>query len=826
MTTELLAPAGNLSALKIAINAGADAVYIGGEKFSARKSAKNFSLQEIEAAIDYAHKFKRKIYLAINTLIFNDEISEIIEYLYEVYKLGIDALIIQDFALYQLVKTALPNFELHASTQMAAMNLPAASFLEEIEFQRVVLARETSLLDMKKIKNESNIECEVFIHGALCISYSGLCYMSSLIGGRSGNRGDCAQPCRQKYSLTDELGNPILKIPLHLLSPKDLSLAELIPTILGLKIDSLKIEGRMKQDEYIYLVTNSYRELINNSSDKCYNDKSQSLMKKLEQLYSRNGFTKGFALENPYNKMMSYMIPKKNGIFLGTVLEDKTSSVKVHLANDIEHGDGIVCYDKQYNLVASGFIDKITTLKDENLSFGKKNTEVYLHLNKRISKNKITQIYLTFDKSLSKEIKELSQLKPIEKKEGIKFYLTAKLNHSIHLVGITETHKVSEVYSDYIVQPADKAETSISDIKDKLNRLGTSPFFLEDCVVDLDKNVFIPASTLNKLRQNLLLNFESSRKSIISKEQYLESVYNYLDSIPPSVNLNLLPSLVVKTSSVKDASLFLKSKIKKIILNLTFHKNTTENIDDIINLFKKCKNHNIELSYTVSPILNNSEIIKLEEQLLKLVKENAISSFYISNIGQIELCKKLSIDKIYGTENLNVTNDLSIDFFVKQGFEGMILSQELSTERLENISMLGNLSTEINIHSQSPAMFLQYNILKSIEKENAMSLDKYSSLQIVNSHDDYYKIVIDQHDKTTLVNQKIIHALESFNKLKKLGIDGFIIDLQYDSLNAEKAKAIIELYTNLLEDKISIQESKEALNKIYNKKIVNSYYLQ
>lgn len=826
MSVELLSPAGSLSALKVAINAGADAVYIGGEKFSARKSAKNFTLQEIKEAVEYAHKYNRKIYLALNTLLYNDEIAEIIEYLYEVYQLGIDALIIQDFSLFQLVKKALPDFELHASTQMAVMNTSGAKLLNTLGFQRVVLARETSIEEMKVIKNESKIECEVFIHGALCISYSGLCYMSSLIGGRSGNRGDCAQPCRQKYHLIDSSGKKIIEIGSHLLSPKDLALAEILPKIIDAKMDSLKIEGRLKQDDYVYLVTNSYRTLINNYKNRCYNKESSKLIEKLEQMYSRSGFTQGFSIENPYNDMMSYKVPKKNGIPLGDIIEDQNSKLKVYLSNDLEIGDGIVCYDDNYNIIASGFIEKLSNSANRTIDYGSKNSDVYIHLSNRLKQEKITKIFLTFDKSLSKEIKEISQIRPEETKVGIRFYLSAKLNEVISLIGITNDNEVHEVYSDYEVQLAKNIATTNDEIKEKLNRLGNSKFILEECHVSLDPQIFIPSSVINHLRQELLFKFNKAKNKDVSKDHYLQVVYDYLDTIPPSVNLNSKPKLVIKTASIESSLIFSKLNVAKIIFNLSYQTYSDETIEKISYLFFLCKEKNIELAYTASPILNSRELETLEDLLAKLIEKNSLICFYISNISQLEVCQRLKIDKIYGTEHLNVTNDLAIDFYMKQGVEGLILSQEISLNRLPRLSMIGNISTELIVHGHSIAMFLQHDIIKSIENEYNIKLNNYTNLFLVNSHKDKYRVIVDNNGKTSLINEAIIHVLDSFEYLKSLGIDSFILDFQYDCINLNKASDIVGIYIDLLDNKVSVNESKNKLRKLYNEDLVSSYYIQ
>ena len=259
---ELLAPVGNKECLIAAIEAGCDAIYLSGIMFGARKFANNFNNQELKEAIDYAHKYKVKVYVTVNTLIYEDEVEEFIKYVDFLHKSNVDALIMQDIGMMDLVRKTYPNLKIHASTQMHIHNLEGTKFMEDLGLERVVLARETSLLEIKKIKENTNIQLEIFIHGALCMCYSGQCLMSSLIGGRSGNRGTCSQCCRLQYDLISD--NKKVNKNKYLLSTKDLNSIDNLYKLLELNIDSLKIEGRMKSPEYVYQVVKIYRMIIDN----------------------------------------------------------------------------------------------------------------------------------------------------------------------------------------------------------------------------------------------------------------------------------------------------------------------------------------------------------------------------------------------------------------------------------------------------------------------------------------------------------------------------------------------------------------------------------
>lgn len=337
---ELLAPAGSMESLYAAVQNGADAVYLGGAKFSARAYASNFDEENMIKAVEYCHLYNVKIYVTVNTAMKEEEIKEALEYVEFLYKIGVDALIIQDAGLAQLIKRNFPKFELHASTQMSIHNAEGALFLKNLGFSRIVLSRELSLDEITHISKYLNIETEIFVHGALCVSYSGQCLMSSLIGGRSGNRGRCAQPCRLPYEIIDKKRKK--KAKGYILSPKDVCTIENIKDIINSGTSSLKIEGRMKRPEYVAGVVSAYRKAIDDA-----NCDIETERKKLLQLFNREGFSKAYLYGNVGRDMMSYRFPKNTGVFIGKVNRDLTIELKenVKLQDGIRFGgDGFTIF--------------------------------------------------------------------------------------------------------------------------------------------------------------------------------------------------------------------------------------------------------------------------------------------------------------------------------------------------------------------------------------------------------------------------------------------------------------------------------------------------
>ncbi|MFA9397582.1 MAG: peptidase U32 family protein, partial [Clostridiaceae bacterium] len=297
---ELLAPAGSYDSLIAAVNTGADAVYVGGNKFSARAKASNFDNETLIKAMNHCHLYGVKVYIAVNTLIKDQELNEAIEYIEFLNNQGVDGVIIQDIGLFNEIKKTHHNFEnleIHASTQMTIHNLEGARFLNTIGYKRIVLSRELSIEEITEISQE--IETEIFVHGALCICYSGQCLMSSLIGGKSGNRGRCAQPCRLKYTfISEDKSNKVIQKEGYILSPKDISTFDFVDKILATKTKSLKIEGRMKTPEYVAGVVSAYRKKIDNVDFSQLSEKQEK--KNLLKLFNREGFSKAYFFGNQY----------------------------------------------------------------------------------------------------------------------------------------------------------------------------------------------------------------------------------------------------------------------------------------------------------------------------------------------------------------------------------------------------------------------------------------------------------------------------------------------------------------------------------------------
>ena len=543
---ELLAPAGNMKSLYAAIEAGCDAVYIGGYSFSARVFADNFSSDELIEAINYAHLYGVKVYVTVNTIIYESEVEMFMNYIDFLHKNNVDAIIIQDLGMLDLVHKTYPNLELHASTQMHIHNLEGVKFAEKFGLKRVVLARETSIDLIRDIKNNSNIELEVFGHGALCISYSGQCLMSSLIGGRSGNRGSCAGTCRLQYDLIEKNKDEEFKInkDKYLLSTKDLNSLENIGSLIESGVSSLKIEGRMKREEYIYLVVSIYRKAIDSyyKYGKVIIDNNDLL--DLKKIYNRQ-FTKGFLFNEKNSSIVNQYRPNHLGIKIGKVIKQDKDFVYIKLNDNVKQEDGIRILNKNEDI---GCILNYIYIDKKLVNKASTGDVIKVRIKGKVNIDDV--VIKTTDIEQIKNI-EL-KLNKLDRKVKINGFVKAKMGDYLYLK-INDNDNIVEVKSDVKIELAKTSFVDKNQIKKQINKLGNTIYEFENLDIELDNNIFISLKVLNELRREATQKLDELRKYKIN---YIKKEYNIeLPDFKKEENLTYFINSYKQYEKIKDKKL-------------------------------------------------------------------------------------------------------------------------------------------------------------------------------------------------------------------------------------------------------------------------------
>lgn len=554
MNNELLSPAGTITSFYAAISSGANAIYLGIKKFNARAYASNFSLEELKELVRFAHLRNVKIYVTMNTILYDEELDEAFKIIDELARINVDAIIVQDLALLYYIANKYNSLKAHASTQMGIDDIYGAKFLKNIGATRIVFARETPLDVLKDIKNKLDVEIEVFIHGALCVAYSGNCLMSSMIGERSGNRGKCAGCCRQVYSLIDKTNNKVIKTG-YLLSMKDLNTSNYINELNF--IDSFKIEGRMKEPNYVGGVTYLYRRLL---------DKEEINKEDFNKVFNRT-YTKGFMLNETSENITNVIKPNNFGYEIGKVVKINKDTIWIKLTNKLSKGDQIRIdtnnlYDEvilQVNKLFDAYFKEATSLdKIAIISCHQKvdiNAKVY-KIKDFIFNEKINQI-LT-----NKEYKKLP----------INLIFVAKVQQNLKIQLFFEDYKIEEEL-DYKVEKSLTYPTTKENIYNQLSKLNDTPYYLNSLEILMDENVFIPIKLINELRRKVVEKLNSLRLDfkVSLKDQKKIKVKSYQLK---------KTTITVQVSSLKQYEVVKKLGINHIYFNNIVLRNNPSYVND------------------------------------------------------------------------------------------------------------------------------------------------------------------------------------------------------------------------------------------------------
>ena len=817
---ELLAPAGGVDSLRAAVENGADAVYLGGKLFNARQNAGNFDMQELQDALYYAHVRGVSIYLAMNTLISDNEVEQAVDFAGDARLMGIDGIIVQDIGFAGLLSRAIPGIPLHASTQMTIYNTEGIRVLERMGFKRAVLARELSLNEIRHITSGTTMEIEIFIHGALCICYSGQCLMSSIIGGRSGNRGCCAQPCRLPYRLIGEgMKDPENrdKIPQYLLSPKDLCSLQYLGDIVTSGVTSLKIEGRMKSPEYVATVVRIYRKYLDMALESNENRSKKMMpldecdLHDLEQIFNRGGFSGGYLHGKTGKDMMCFEKPKNWGVYLGVVIsyDNFERTLKIKLDDKLSIGDGIEVWNKEEE--SPGTI--VTEIKKNGInikSADKEDIVVIGSINGNIFKD--CRVYKTSDKALITSARESFTGKPL-KRITLKGSAVLKTGQPLTLKVFDSDGNVSCAESTILPEQAVNRPLTSVRIVEQLGKTGQTPFEFSDIELELDDNLSLPVSEINDVRRRALEEMEQMRASRYGvrcrgevchgdgSTDTLKCVSRTVPVTHPKISLYFY-----NWDSSYDYAAFRADRLYLPLKSL-FDARCNE-------IFDFCRRRGIEI-YIWLPAVTRENYENLIKTKIANKSAPEIDGILAGNPGTVEMLKSLEGLRISGDHTLNIFNSLSLDEAAIMGLDGVTLSTELTLGQISKMKYKSEVDIETAVYGRLPLMTSEYCPAGSVyggscSKTKCNAGCKTTEFKLKDRMGMEFPVICDTIDCTsTILNSNVLFVPDAIKKLKDSGVSIFRLYIWNEK--PQMIKDLVDLHRNMTDNECSSKLGNEDL---------------
>ena len=778
---ELMAPAGSFDALKAAVNAGANAVYLGGNRFGARHFANNFNNEELEKAISFAHLRDVKIYVTVNTLIADEEFEALSEYIKFLSDIRVDGIIVQDLGVLALSLSVAPDLPVLASTQLTVTNSEGVLLAEKMGFIRTVLARETSLKEMKLLCEKADSEIEAFVHGALCMSYSGQCLMSSLIGGRSGNRGQCAQPCRLPYVLIDDQGNDYAHdfgMGKYLLSPKDLNTLELIPELIDAGVASFKIEGRMKRPEYVAVVTDIYRKAI----DSHVNEKfslSNKMKKNIKQIFNRD-FTTAYLKENPGKEILSDKRPNNRGVQIGRIndFDREKGTITIKLEEDIALGDKVEVWVS----VGGRVSDSINEIKvnKKNVEKAFKGELATIRFPYNVSKN--DRVFRVYDNDLMMFAQGFFQGN--DDTISVSAHVLLKEGKPLQIEFTDEKGNKGTGFANFVTEKARKHALTQEKVLDQVSRLGNTDFYIENVDFEWEDGMMVPVSEINEARRQALENLKNARLDAFLSPRKKNNTRFLLPSEKQKEYEKTLLSVHVDSLDKIDVSL--KNGADIIIFggdSYNHHLFTKRDYIEAINLVHS-KNKKI---YIASPRIISESNLPFFLSSMETLRGNSPDGLLVSSFGAFLGMQKLGLP-LWIDYTLNTFNAVATDLWGNLGVEGLTLSQELTLRQVNELNKRSLLPLECVVHARVEMMITEYCAVGSVigKKDTSSACNKTCEKRkyyLKDRKDELFPIVTDGFCRMHVLNAKELSLLDNMDDINKLKLDRIRVDARYIEKN-------------------------------------------
>lgn len=800
---ELLLPVGQKEMAEAAIHNGADAIYVGFPGFNARGRSYDFELEELRHIIELCHLNGVKVNLAFNIVIFENELPQVIDAIKKVLPLKPDALIVQDLGLVQIVKEMCPEQIVHASTQMTVTNDLAIQFLEDLNIRRFVLGRENSLTEIKLIAERTKKELEVFVHGALCVSYSGQCFTSETLGGRSANRGQCAQSCRFSYDLIVDGETKNLVDRTYLVSPKDLCGIGEIPELMKLGVKSFKVEGRLKTPDYVAQVAKSFRLAIDKTlqHNSLSSDQLRQERNKMGVEYSR-GFFPGWLHGVNHQELVDGTFSSHRGVEIGKIVAVQRNTLTLELNDnrlEIENGDGISWFEGVEKRGASIYsvqrqgrtmvieFSNATILKKESLG---------------------SLVYFNHDKSQKKEIEKSLTDKNAFKKTDVSVFL--RLQDGLPLVAeVRDGRFTLEMKSESLLTLAQKKPLSADLLFEEFSSLGGTVFHLErsNFKVDMSGDLFLNHKEIKGLRQKLFAELTDLRRenkiessgAVTVKDLFLPTVK--IAAPVAKVGLNVL---LRNKEQVQDLVQAIEmgsieaSQVKSVCLDFEFGRDYQGSVE-------KIKKTGVQVGIATTRILKPQEYINL-----KIIHSMNPDFILVRNLGALYYYKNIQPFQgpLKGDFSLNVTNHRSFNYLISKGLESICLSYDLNFD--QTVSLLQNINAgkaELTIHQSMPSFHMEHCVFAAFLSQGKSYKDcgkpcEKHKVQLKDQFGHYHWIKPDQECRNTMYNASAQTALPYFESWQKLGLG----EIRYEALHESGEELIrkIQNYIDVLQGRKSI----------------------
>lgn len=692
---ELLAPAGTMENFMAALESGADAIYLGGKVFNARAHAANFGIDELREAVRLAHILDVSVYVTVNILIGDTELKDLEQYIKDLDSIGVDAIIVQDLAVAEIAKRVAPNIHLHGSTQMTAATLDAVRFYESLGFTRVVLARELSLKEIQHICKHCKAEIEVFVHGALCVCYSGQCLMSSFIGGRSGNRGACAQPCRLPYELLDSKGESVLpKHEAYLLSPKDLNYSEHMNELVAAGVTSFKVEGRMKKVSYVRQVIGTYREILDEASI------HENQRKALASGFNR-GFSTAYLEDTVGRQMMTVVAPNHQGKPIGESYTKK-GEVYLSLTEPIEQGSLVKILQSNGSVTYYTVDDEWTCVSDT------------LYKGRPAEGLAVGQLYLA---STPKNAKSRG-LQDFTRKYDMSVYLSVGSNGETNyteLTAILDSGLSVTVTNEYVPAIANKVPTSLEKVTEQLGRLGNTLFRLS--YVDIPDGPYMwPASVLNALRRDAVTALETALITHhVESWQALQvtSDVDYDFKAQHELSYDTCPMISARVDEIEGVKAAISGGAQKIVFGGDRLSRTPYALSIYDEVARLCAQSDVICTFATPRVVKDDEVEAYKHTLEAIVQARPDSISIHVPQALLWLRELGYTGAIEADTGLNIFNTPTLHFWEQLHISCVNPSQELTLKQITELAKHSHVPIETMIHGYTEMMISEYCAIAS-----------------------------------------------------------------------------------------------------------------